>query len=394
MKALFINYWGIQEGLTQGTSLPHLRILMAMPEVDHLWFASLERDQWPGIVDLGPNTTHLPIRTAHGLRAKWNDFTAIPKQLAKLAQTEGIDWIICRGAPTGAIGHLIWKRTGIPYSVESFEPHAEYMLESGVWSKLDPRYGVARYFEARQKQSAFALMPVAEGYRQQLIKEGVPAQKVITQPCAVPNAHFWFQAENRQKVRQQLGYPDNAVVGIYAGKFGDMYLTEEAFALFKACFGHFGTNFWLVLLSPNPPEQIQSLIDAYSLPVEHIWYGLVSHEEVPGYLHAADFGFAPYKPSPAKRFLSPIKVGEYWAAGLPVVITRGIGDETDIIEVQGGGCFFDPHHPEDPTLFECLQAQLALTKATPMELAKQHRSLQRSEEAYRVAMRLGGFIQS
>jgi glycosyltransferase involved in cell wall biosynthesis len=54
-------------------------------------------------------------------------------------------------------------------------------------------------------------------------------------------------------------------------------------------------------------------------------------------METADFAICPVKPVPSKKYCSPIKTGEYWACGLPVVITKNISDDSDIIESQNIG---------------------------------------------------------
>lgn len=53
---------------------------------------------------------------------------------------------------------------------------------------------------------------------------------------------------------------------------------------------------------------------------------------MPDYLSVADFAITPVKPVPTKRYCTPIKDGEYWSIGLPVVITKDISDDAAIIE--------------------------------------------------------------
>jgi glycosyltransferase involved in cell wall biosynthesis len=50
-----------------------------------------------------------------------------------------------------------------------------------------------------------------------------------------------------------------------------------------------------------------------------------------------DFALNPVKPIYTKRFCTSIKDGEYWAMGLPVVITKDISDDSEIIATQNIG---------------------------------------------------------
>ena len=63
----------------------------------------------------------------------------------------------------------------------------------------------------------------------------------------------------------------------------------------------------------------------------------VRHHEIPDYIGLGDFGLTPVKPIPTKRYCTPIKNGEYWALGLPVVSTANISDDSGIIEDENIG---------------------------------------------------------
>ena len=57
----------------------------------------------------------------------------------------------------------------------------------------------------------------------------------------------------------------------------------------------------------------------------------VPHADFPRWMGLADFAITPVKPVPTKALCTPIKDGEYWALGLPVIITPGISDDSRII---------------------------------------------------------------
>ena len=58
-------------------------------------------------------------------------------------------------------------------------------------------------------------------------------------------------------------------------------------------------------------------------------------------MQAGDFGISPVKPVPTKRYCTPVKDGEYWAIGLPVVITKDISDDSQIIKENDIGAVLE-----------------------------------------------------
>jgi glycosyltransferase involved in cell wall biosynthesis len=395
MRILFLGYWGLHDGLTTSTIFPHLRLLQARPDVQAIRLVTVERGpQAQAELAFDPGfavskITFEPLRSRPGSNVilnKIEDFTRFPAELIKQVAAFKPDFILARGAPAGALAYLVWQKTKLPFYVESFEPHADYMLESGVWRRYDPRYLFQRHWEKRQKQLARGLMPVAENYRQQLMAEGVPASRIVTVPCSVDAAAFAFAAAARQRVRQRLGFTDpQAILGVYVGKFGGIYYDEEAFAVFRAAADHFGAAFRLLILTPDPLADVQRRLAAVGLPAAHAHITKAPHHEVPDYLSAADFAFATIKPAPCRLFCSAIKIGEYWANGLPVVLPEGIGDDSSIIRAEGGGAVFSLARPESiGQALAHVQAQLRDPnhRSTIRELAVRHRSVARAREAY------------
>jgi glycosyltransferase involved in cell wall biosynthesis len=394
MRILFLSYWGLEDPLTVSTVLPHIQVLQERADVEHVLLVTIER----GAAALQPpafrpsfaagKVTFVPLCSPPGrnlLVTKTDDFLRFPRTLAHLVQQHRIELIVGRGAPAGALAYLVWQKTKTPFVVESFEPHADYMLESGVWQRYDPRYLFQRYWEGKQKQLARGLMPVAENYRQQLIQEGVAAQQIVTVPCSVNLGAFAYDAMAGQRVRQQLNFPAEAVVGIYVGKFGDIYYDAEAYELFRAAATHFGERFRLIVLTPNPLEEVRAKLAVVGLDSGRSFVTKAAHHEVPSYLSAADFAFAPIKPAECRRFCSPIKVGEYWANGLPVLLTEGVGDDSDIIKQEGGGAIFNLKHPSSVTESIAVIATLLSQpnyRAAVRELARRHRSPERVRQAY------------
>jgi glycosyltransferase involved in cell wall biosynthesis len=260
-------------------------------------------------------------------------------KLWKLCRKGKIDMVIARGAPAGGRAALLSFILGIPYIVESFEPHSQYMLDSKVWKPHDLRYVIQRLWERQIKKTAAAVITVSNNYAKHLIAEGMDKNKVFLVPCTVDVETFSQNMLDRETVRGQLDISKNDTVGIYVGKFDDIYLSlNVSLNIFKEAFEHI-IDFQLILLSDCTKE---ALFSAAKLVGCEKWLNKihvlkVPHQKVPMYLSAADFAYSLVKSGPSKKFCSPLKNGEYWANGLPIIIPENIGDDSDIILRSGLG---------------------------------------------------------
>ena len=337
MTILYIGYWGANEGLSQATINPHLKILDELG-VDRILYTSIERQNSSSFqVPVSPHIIHLPIfpsKSSFHFLSKWLELVTVYRQLVDIIHKDTPHLIICRSALAGIYGYWLHRKFRIPFYVESFEPHGEYMVESGIWSRYGASYLFYTKFEKLIKNVASGLMPVSNNYLKKLLEEGLDKEKIHLMPCAVNIQRFAFDPIKRKKIRDILSINKNAIVGIYVGKFGGIYLEKEAFDLFHKGFLEF-EKFYLIILSPHPKEEI--LLNINKSYHDSVYVANVGHEKVPDFLSAADFAFSLHKPEKSKKYLSPIKNGEYWANGLPILIPDGIGDDSEIIQKEKAG---------------------------------------------------------
>ena len=387
MNILFIGYWGINDGLTSSTIIPHLKILSQYADVNKIIFCTIERSGDKTSLDL-EKVKHVPLFAKNYGSVfinKVNDFIRFPKVLIQICKADKIDLLICRSSLAGALGYLVWRKNRIPYIVESFEPHAGYMIDSGTWTFYDPRYVIQQYFEKKQKQTAKYLLPVSENYAKRLVDEKVDPEKVKTMPCCVSIRDFAFDNNRRIIQRKASGIAEDTIVGIYVGKYGDIYYDEEAFDLYKKAFLFFGEKFKLIILSADPLSVIQLKLQERKIPLDRVLILTVPHHAVSHYLSAADFAFSTIKPSPFRKFCSPVKNGEYWANGLPILTEYGIGDDSDIILREGGGVLLNMSAPEQS--FEEILKMVAIGRQPMAEkiqgIAYRHRRMEIVEQTYK-----------
>jgi hypothetical protein len=388
MRILFVSYWGISEGLSASTVIPHLEILASFENVEKIFFCSIERNNpAPEPSSPGEKIQHIPLISdaqKSVIRTKINDFKIFPAKLIQLCQEHRIDFILCRSSLAGALGYLVHRKLNIPYAVESFEPHGDYMLESGVWPMYDPRLWIQRYFERSIKRTARLLFPVSNHYRDRLLNEGIDQERIVVQPCCVSLAQFSFSKDHRDAIRSRHNIAADTITGVYAGKFGGIYYDKEAFDLYAEAFHFFGEKFFLIILSADEPASIHEHIRRAKLPTNRILFLKAPHHEVPMYLSAADFAFSTIKPAPSRIFCSPIKDGEYWANGLPVLIEDNIGDDSAIIQQEGGGVILDPGHPRQAfaALLEIMKRGRAQVADEIQSIAFKYRRLELIKASY------------
>ncbi len=154
-------------------------------------------------------------------------------------------------------------------------------------------------------------------------------------PSCVDVARLAATSEERAATRAELGYSDSDVVLVYAGGLARYQLIPEMLRLWASLGQDTGVQFLLLTNDAPAPGPVR---EGEHDPVPP---GLrrmsVPRSDVPRYLSAADVGFLLREPHPLNRVASPVKFGEYLAAGLAVVTSPGIGDTSAMVTERGLG---------------------------------------------------------
>lgn len=152
---------------------------------------------------------------------------------------------------------------------------------------------------------------------------GYQENKHAVIPCLV-NSGFKFQQlseEEKTAIRQKHGIHPDAFVLVYSGSVSGW----QSFGLVKQTLGPLlkeSEKVALLFLSP-PDKHIEEMQKEFSGRVFRAW---VKHQEVTPLLSACDYGVLIREQSVTNRVASPTKFAEYLGAGLPVIISEGIGD--------------------------------------------------------------------
>ncbi len=345
-RVLFFSYWSASEPLTESTIVPRLRLMSAMPAIEQVLLVTVERGGSPTIdaIQGMPGVEHLSIPTRFrwwGSLSKVDLLLRLPFILVRVVRRRKMDLLNSMGSLAGGIAHIVSRMAGIPYMVESVEPHADYMVDTGVWPRIGPYHFVAHYLERLQIRHAQYLVTVTTNYREKLLAGGVDASRLKIIPSVVDLDRFAFDPSQRTRLREQLGWQDR-IVAVYAGKYGGLYYDKKAYAIYSAARSIFGERFRLLLLTNEPVKRIHDRLEHVGFPLDHVHVRFLRHEEVADWLSAADIALSTYRLTPSALYLSPVKNGEYWANGLPILLTAGVSDDHRIIlRKPWAGAIFD-----------------------------------------------------
>ena len=345
-RILFLSYWSADEPLVRSTIVPYLRMMSEHPRIEKVIFYTVERG----------GRTHL--EETQGLqgvehrffRMRFNKFKLLSRSytflfslfdLLRTVRKERVTMIDSKAALAGGIAYLVHRLSGTPYMVESFEPHSDYMADCGIWSRHGLYYKVSRWLEFEQRRTAKWLITVTWNYYRFLLENGVPKERIKVIPSITDQVQFKFNPDARARKRRELGWTD-MTVGIYVGKFGGLYYEQEAFLIFRQMMDRMGSNYNLIILTNEPIVNVRECLTRAGIPHDRVLVKYSPHNEVPDWLSVADHAFSTIRYSPNGLYQSPVKNGEYWMNGLPILLTEGVSDDHLLIrERPWSGAVFD-----------------------------------------------------
>lgn len=334
---LILTYWSYNDALIQTYTLPYVSIIADnLADDGKIFLLTLDKNETPQFDNIPKiKNISIPYKSV-GISAMLLWFKTIIKLLV-LIRKEKITTIHAWCTPAGMIGYLLSILTGKELIIDSFEPHAETMIENGVWKKNSGAFKLLFKFEKLQAHRAKYLIAISEKMCDYAAdKYNHHKHNYFVKPACVNLELFSYKNRKNPALLKELGL-ENKLICVYAGKFGGIYLENEAFDFFKTAEEFWGDKFKVLVLTSSTEKEIEDYRINSGLKKETIVQRFVSHAKIPDYIGLGDFAITPVKPIETKRYCSPIKDGEYWALGLPVVITKNISDDSDIIKQNNIG---------------------------------------------------------
>ena len=343
---LVLTQWSFKDALVQTYTLPYVemirqiidanrKIFLVTSEHSKIALTATEiqviNESWnkKGMALLAQPYRRFGFRKLVGLiRDLW--------KIYRLVKKENIRTIHAVCTPAGGMAYILSVLSGANFIVDSYEPHAESMVENGTWKKNGFAYKLLIAFERLQSKKAMAVIGTTSGmkdYASDRFK--INLKNFFVKPACVDLKKFYPRQKEPALVKNlQL---EGKIVCVYAGKLGGIYFKEQVFDFIKACHDRWQDEFRFLMLTNASRSEIINECERTGLPENVVISRFVFHDEIPSYLSLGDFALNPVIPVPTKKYCTSIKDGEYWAMGLPVVISPNISDDSGIIEKEGIG---------------------------------------------------------
>lgn len=394
---LVLTQWSFKDALVQTYTLPYVdmirqiispdrKIFLVTAEQKQIALSKEEEDQ----INKEWARRNMQLVTEPYKRMGFKKMMAAVGNLFRLVRVihqEKIETIHAFCTPAGSMGYLLSSLTGAELIIDSYEPHAEAMVENGTWKKNGAAYKILFTLEKKQTQKAKAVIATTAGMKQYARdKYGMDIKNFYVKPACVDTGKFFPREKNPVLIKELK--LENKIVCVYAGKLGGIYFNEETFDFIKACHDYWKDDFRFLLLTNAAKEEIEQQISRVGLPENTVISFFVLHQDIPRYLSLGDFAINPVKPVPTKKYCTSIKDAEYWAMGLPVVISPDISDDSEIIERHRIGVVMDYGNPEN--YLPALRKIEELLQNNPREIlqkrivsaARQYRSFEVARKIY------------
>ena len=255
-----------------------------------------------------------------------------------------LDAIHARNHVPAAMGLMVKRLTGCRLLFDLRGLMAEEYADVGNWKRGGLPYRLTNRVQSAAIRRADAMVMLTEAVRRQLFGEQTNGRMRSVIPCCADLSSLGGAVQDGPGVREELGAGDRPMA-IYVGKFTGWYLESEMVDFFAAA-RRTVPELLFVVLTQSDHAIIEREFARAGIEAGDYRLAQVEPGEVGRYLAAADFGLSFVRSCPSKVSSSPTKIGEYLAAGLPVISTSGIGDVDELLAANRVGVLLRELGPE------------------------------------------------
>ena len=236
--------------------------------------------------------------------------------------------------PALRVGH----RRGLPvvYEIRAFWEDAA--VDHGTTTEGSFRYRSIRALETYALKRVAHAFTICEGLRADIVKRGVPADKVTVIPNAVDINAFQLAGQALPELQEKYGLVGKTVIGF----IGSYYAYEGLDLLLDALPGILKArpDVHVLLVGGGPQEaNLKKQAEALSIAQNVSFVGRVPHSEVNRYYNLIDILAYPRHPMRLTELVTPLKPLEAMAQG-QIFVASDVGGHKELIRHQETGILF------------------------------------------------------
>jgi glycosyltransferase involved in cell wall biosynthesis len=351
VRILYLTYDGLTSLIGQSQVWPYVNGLSAAGHrFDLITFEHKDRLERIGervAREVGESTvTWHPcaFRSRPPILAKILDLREMIATSRRVAASDRFDVAHARSYPAADAALKLKRRSGLPFIFDTRGFLIDQRRDGNRWPRTNPFYR-ALYNRWKAKEADFIAnadhIIVLAGAARRVIEswQSYRGQPITVIPCCIDYQAFMVRtAQTRAEARDRLDIGADATVLVYLGSVGTVYLLPEMLRFFdRVRRARPGAK--LLFIGEHSAEHLIATARAagVTLGTDDIRLQFAEHGEVPFWLAAADLALCLITTQFSSRGVSPTKLGEYLACGLPVVVNDGVGDVAEIIGQLGAG---------------------------------------------------------
>jgi glycosyltransferase involved in cell wall biosynthesis len=298
--------------------------------------------------------------------------------------------------PAAYVAWIIARLTRARFVFEARDLWPQVLIDMAGKRETDMIVRVLRSIERAMYVRSEAVIVLARGAIEYVIGRGAARERTYWLPNSVHVERFAVES-SRSELRERHNLPDDAFVALYAGAHGDanaLHSVVEAARLLAAD----APGLHIALFGDGPAKP--SLVELAQGLTNISFHDPVPKTAIAGVLATADVGLLLLRDVALFRYgVSPNKLYDYYAAGIPVIVAVG-GDVNSEVEEEGVGFGIEPENPV--RLAEAIRACASLSQPQRYQMGRRAFDLVRrrydrsvvAEELHRLLGDLGSVDMS